>query len=538
MKKSNIIFLSMLFPIASFAQSAIDAMDISQSQLSGSARFMSMGGAFTALGGDISSIKQNPAGIGIYRSNEVGLTLNLNFQNTKTSPSVSNFPSTYSQTKFNFNNFGYVGSTQLNGAMRTFNWGVSFNRLTSFDRVYQGYVPSTTTSLSNYIAAFTSESGALPQDLAHGDNYNPYFQSNEDWLSILAYNSYIINDQGTSYTGLFKHNTVGDALPLVRESGYLDEYNISFGGNVENVVYWGLGFGITDLNYQKIIQYSESMNNANVPVIDANGSVTRLSNGTANFELYSPKSITGSGWNVKFGVIIKPVNELRIGLAVHTPTWTSLTQAYYGEINSDFTPNNAVEKVKQNDYTEDANFNWKYNAPWKFMIGVAGVISNKAIISLDYQYDAYNDMRISTPNYRDNYILGYESNSYLNQDVKDYFKAANTIRVGLEYRLTPQVSLRAGFNSKTSNVKPNAANGNVTIFTSGTDTSFDFDNHTNYFSLGLGYRYQSWYIDAAYVYKDRESTFHAYTNFNGFEAPKLKVNDNNSQVVISTGFKF
>ena len=53
-----------------FAQSAIDAYRFSQPDLRGTARFMGMGGAFGALGGDLSTLSQNPAGIGVYRSNE------------------------------------------------------------------------------------------------------------------------------------------------------------------------------------------------------------------------------------------------------------------------------------------------------------------------------------------------------------------------------------------------------------------------------------------------------------------------------------
>ncbi len=41
---------------------------------------MGMGGAFGALGGDLSTLSQNPAGIGVYRSNELGFTLDLDVQ--------------------------------------------------------------------------------------------------------------------------------------------------------------------------------------------------------------------------------------------------------------------------------------------------------------------------------------------------------------------------------------------------------------------------------------------------------------------------
>ncbi len=66
------------------AQSAIDAYSLSQGDLRGTARFMSMAGAFGALGGDLSTLNQNPAGIGVYRSSEIGVTVDFDMQSMKT----------------------------------------------------------------------------------------------------------------------------------------------------------------------------------------------------------------------------------------------------------------------------------------------------------------------------------------------------------------------------------------------------------------------------------------------------------------------
>ena len=88
-------------PSTMSAQSATDAYQVSQYDLKGTARFMSMAGAFGALGGDLSTLSQNPAGIGVYRSNELGFTLNLDAQqSTAKSMGVSN---TDNQTKFYLN---------------------------------------------------------------------------------------------------------------------------------------------------------------------------------------------------------------------------------------------------------------------------------------------------------------------------------------------------------------------------------------------------------------------------------------------------
>ena len=65
MNKNVLAGMLVALPGAIMAQTAIDAYSISQNDLRGSARFMSMGGAFTALGGDISTLNQNPGGIGV-----------------------------------------------------------------------------------------------------------------------------------------------------------------------------------------------------------------------------------------------------------------------------------------------------------------------------------------------------------------------------------------------------------------------------------------------------------------------------------------
>ncbi len=542
MKKSCLILMA-AFPALAFAQSAIDAQQVSQSDFKGTARFMAMGGAFTALGGDLTTLNQNPAGIGIYRSNEVGVSMDINFQNTKTEPFYRVAGNTNSQTKVYCPNFGYVGATVLNGALKTFNWGVSYNRATSFDRVYRGGMASTSTSLSNYIAAFTTQSGVDWQDMNFGSGsnaYDPYLDSSIDWLSILAYNAYMIPVSSNSYSGLFQNGTSGDAIFNVRETGYVDEYNMSFGGNVENTVYWGLSIGITDLHYTRTLYYSESMDNASISNY-GNG----ITNGAAGFDLSTRKYINGTGWNLKAGVILKPINELRIGLAVHTPTWYKFDQGYDASVDYAYTPSaTGSETFSGNEYTDDAYFRWHYNSPWKIMAGIAGVIGGRAIISLDYQYDGYNNMSIKTPAYY-GYDENYETNDALNQDIKDYFKGASTIRLGFEYRVTPQLSLRCGYNYQTTNVKDVAKNGNIEVLTSGTDASYTFDKDIQNICVGLGYRYQAWYIDAAYVYTNRQSTYHAYTNFNissagvpGSIAPSWSVKDNNSSIVLSTGFKF
>lgn len=120
------------------------------------------------------------------------------------------------------------------------------------------------------------------------------------------------------------------------------------------------------------------------------------------------------------------------------------------------------------------------------MIGASGVIGGRGIISVDYQYDAYGSMKTSD---------SQGDFDIFNQGVKNYFKSTNTLRIGGEYRITPQFSVRAGYNYSSTAVKPEAANGDIEVITAGTDPGYTLQNTTNTFSAGLGYRSRGFYVD-------------------------------------------
>lgn len=527
------------------AQSSIDAMQLTGSELRGTARFMGMGGAFTALGGDLSTLTQNPGGLGIYRKSEIGATIDINFMKT-TTESQTKFSD--SPTKVACNNFGYVGSLNLgrNSVLRYFNWGVSYNRIAQFDRRMYGYTGNQGGSLTNYIAKFTNAAGYDENELNFGDKYNPYQNGDADWLSILAYNSYLINTvNGTNnrYMGLYNSNTVADAEIGVREKGYVDEYSINFGGNLSDMIYWGIGIGITDLSYSRAVTYSESMEHATAYC----GASGVINNADAGYTLNNYKHLSANGWKLSLGLIFKPINELRIGAAIHSPTYWSVQHNYDANVSYSYNdpslvPNDPFKSEKP-EVTDVADFDWRLKSPWRFMIGVAGVIGNKAIISIDYERKAYNDMTISNATYDGyGYIDGYQDNTAMNDDIRRYFKATNELRIGAEYRVTPAFSVRAGYNRQMTMVKDDAANDQMEIVTSGTDPSYSFDKDTDNVSFGMGYRFGAFTLDATYMYTHRKSTLHAYTPYNGMPTtalpPAFAVSQTNNNVVLSLAYHF
>lgn len=542
MKKIIITAAVAALPALMAAQSAVNAYNLSQSDLRGTARFMSMAGAFSALGGDLSTLNQNPAGIGVYRSSEVGVTIDINMTSSATNAGAGSM--TLDKTHVYCNNFGYVGTTVLGGrTMPTFSWGASYNRAASFDRSFRGRVGSLNTSMSNYVANFSN--GQSPDMLGETDNYNPFNNPDADWMSIMAYNSYMISPSGPNgtYNGLWVPGaTFGNAEFETRERGYIDEYAIDFGGNIMNTLYWGIGFGITDINLTTDTFYDEELTDADV--YDTNDD--RIVPGNAYTALRNHMNTSGSGFNMKLGVILKPINELRIGLALHTPTWYNLSTHYASTIDYSYgmhlDPDGYPTVSNEGQYySDDCYYDWQMKSPWRLIVGAAGVIGGRFIVSADYEYKAFDDMTVSrATGYGD-----FEKDDYVSNDISTYYRPTNTLRLGAEVRVTPQFSIRAGYSTTSSSVKNEADNGDIYIATAGTDPSYTFNKNINYVTCGIGYRSGGFYIDAAYVYKKTSSTWHGFSSFDDAAdagrwqiAPMAKLDNKNNNLVFTIGYKF
>ena len=550
-------------PSTMSAQSATDAYQVSQYDLKGTARFMSMAGAFGALGGDLSTLSQNPAGIGVYRSNELGFTLNLDAQqSTAKSMGVSN---TDNQTKFYLNNIGGVATIRLNSsAVPNFNIGFTYNKAASFDRRYSGRIPTLNTSLSNYIAGVANTYGITEADVRATDNYEQYKNPNVPWMTILGYDAMLINpeivhtDNGaaTDWYGQFGNGTSGNATFGVSERGSVDEYNIAFGGNINNVVYWGMNFDIVAMDYRISSMWNENLQDAWV----FNPNTRKVSQMDARWALRDNYRLSGTGFNYQLGVIVKPIQELRLGLAFHTPTFYKLTETFNPERIEYSYPFGSDFAVTNNDRSNSNNVN--LSSPWKVIASVAGVIGQKFIVSADYEWIGYNGMRYSTASEYDygydypwwdygydfsaspvtRADLTYDSNpeEYTNQKIQQIYKGTSTIRVGAEYRVTPSFSVRAGYSHTTSPVTAEARKEVATVPSAGIISNYRLDNSTNYVTCGLGYRYRGFYIDAAYVWKHLSADYYPFSPDPASEMPaeKASLSLNNSQVVVSLGFKF
>ena len=546
MKKKVFALLLCGLPLLINAQDAFDVLQMSQTELRGTSRFQSMAGAFGALGGDLSTMTQNPAGIGVYRNSDLGITLGLDFNSTKSGVDKMN------QTKFNVNNVGYVGAIRLNSeTVPNLNFGFSYNRNKSFSRHYIGGVLDIPTSMSNFIAdEFVNMADFTPDDLYWTDDFNPYFDyPYAPWAAITTFDmptkgdGYvgIINDRGDGSSlmqGLYGQGTKGNAYYEVDEHGHADEYNIAFGGNISNKLYFGLDFGIMDLDFHSFQAYEENLDNAYVLADDESlfGSPIINQNTHADWGLYNYLHSEGTGVNFKLGLIWKPTQTLRLGAAFHTPTYYDMRDTYYVAASlKAFQDGNmlySAEKGSNNGYDYSSEYTLK--TPWRFMGSVAGVIGKSGIISLDYEYVANQTMRIGDDRGGD-----YPD---VTDRVKTYFKPSHIIRLGGEYRVDPNWSLRAGYSIKTTQVEKGVDEYDYNITTVGTNPTYQYDNTVQHITCGVGYHYKSFYTDLAYVHQIRESVYNAFSPINdrfGYE-PNVSadVKDNNNRISLTLGMRF
>lgn len=556
------------------AQSVPSAYSISQQDLRGTARFMSMAGAFGALGGDLSTLGQNPGGIGIYRSNEIGFTVGLDMIGSKATS--GGFSNTENMTRFNINNIGGVFTMKLPGSvMPNLNFGFTYNKGASFNRRYKGMIPNLQTSMSNYIAGISNAYDLNEADVSYGDNYDPYNPPvgtrTVPWLAVLGYYGFLTtpevrSDESTDWYGQFGDGTSGVGAFDVEERGSVDEYNIALGGNINNVVFWGMDFDITSLDYRISSVWSESLDNAYV----YNPNTERVGRMQADWSLYDNYRLNGTGFSYRLGVIVKPIQELRLGLAFHTPTYYNLNETYY-DTHLDYGypfPTKDNSKWANDGYSAGNSFN--FSTPWRVIASMAGVIGNKLIVSADYEWNGYKHMKYSEADNYGYYDPWYDwdnpwewgdwygapsrsradngspradymnANDFANSMIKKVYRDTHTFRIGAEFRVLPSFSVRAGYSYTTSPVTTEVKDYRVDVPGTGIMSNYSLDNQTQHVTCGVGYKHKGFYLDLAYVYKYTSSEYFPFSPdiSDPASAVRSKLEFNKSSIALSMGYKF
>lgn len=496
-----------------------------------------MAGAFGALGGDASAIKDNPAGLGIYRKSELSGTLNVLMQNT-----TSNWQYTSGNAKVN--SYGYgdlyrVGPNSFslvlasptwradNGSdgLQSSNWSFSYNRLRNFNRSLFSTSGPSMSSITDYMGYFSE--GYNSYDLAYGVGYNNYTiddllnDPGIATLSIYGYQGYLMDSTGVGKWGSSIYSNMISPKFTRFEKGYLDEYSVGWAGNFSNIFYFGATLNFQSLNYSSATTYAENF-----------GTEGSMSIGDT---IYTK----GTGMNLNIGTIISPVEFLRIGLSLHTPTIFDISERNYSTFHYD--KNDLALETTYSGTIVSPEFPTPYQlqSPLRLNASVAFILGTKGLISAEYVYNHNTGTRLMNEN--------GDSQAYQdeNQGMKTALNDSRTIKIGGEYRLTENFSLRAGYANTNNETSPTAEKF-LGLTTKSVDTSYFLHNSTNYLTAGFGYRESNWFIDFAFVNKTINETFYPYNTNNlvkDYQNNNLAVNPakvitNNTNAVVTLGLKF
>lgn len=514
MKKTLISIILIAFVCNAFAQGPADAMLYSTNTYVGSARSLSMGNAFVALGGDIGAVAVNPASSAVFRHSEVAITPAV-IHSGATSSTLGNTTND-SFASFNISNGGLVLAfdTNQSSGIFNFNFGVCFNKIADFNKMSSGNWTTGSSSMLSPIAR--SLQGVPESQVAYGDNYNPYTQSNLPWLNIIAYDSFLVSPYPAGSTDYIASTENGTpAAPVIggqlnqdyfcKTVGGIQEFALNFGMNINDIVYVGANVNFQFLDYRSNSSYREIAKNT-LDFVDGFKSMS------SDYYL----STRGSGVNFEIGVIVTPVAGLRIGATFTTPTIYRLTDTWNYYMTSSFDNGNSYSCQ-----SPTGSNNYRLNIPFRWSLGLAYTFEDFALISVDLE--SFNYSKLSMAN-----AAGNKSDfHYENQRIQNGFRNSTNIRAGLEIRPADRWFIRGGYNLV-------ASAGNLVDQVGSITYTYP---KTHYGSLGLGYRFgmdRAFSID--FAYQRMLNSKEQYTAYSG--GPTIDALNYTNKFLLTFAYRF
>ena len=445
-----------ILTLQSKAQNESDALRYSMLSPGGTARSVSMGSAFGALGGDFSSLSINPAGIGLYRSSEFTITPSFSLGKVG-----STFYSTSEEDiKYNFNvgNLGMVFAFNDPNQLKESGWmgfqvGFGLNRQANFNNrsIYEGF--NTQSSLmTQYLDQANAESNPLnPTGL---DPFSTELAWETFLLDTINQNFFVDMESGNVMQRRETHN-----------SGHIREIVLSFGANYSNRLYLGATFGFPRVNYESEYNYVETDSENHSQFFNS-------------LEMNDRVKTTGGGFNFKFGAIFRATDMIRLGAAVHTPTFYDLEDQYRTSLESNFSFGNYDAE------SPNGRFDYELNTPLKFIGSLGLIFGTHGLLSFDYEYADYTQMRLRSSSY----MFTNE-----NRIIANNFDVQHNFRVGGEIRLDPLI-LRAGYILNSSPYKSGVNDAARTTL-----------------SGGIGIRDKNYFVDFGYYMTQFSEDYYPYS---------------------------
>lgn len=491
-----------------WAQSEMTAMSVAAAhEARGSARYQALSGAMGAVGADFSSIHQNPAGIALFRSGtKFSFTSSLSSLGSSADWGAGAYRT--SRTKFNIDELSYLTSWQTaSGGTWTLGLGVQNNgRLTrKMDAAYKwSGVGSTGFSLADYSAAILNRQGSIPPPTELGK----LFAADAPWLGVIAYNNGWIdhNSRDGGYQSAYSFDGRNNEGPqtaslITDESGAITNYQLALGFQPSSSFSFGFMMTTTSFNQSYRSYYTEGFYKR-ARYDDVYG--LSLDNG---YEL--------SGYGIRFGLglIAEPIDKLRLGASIYTPTFYTLEMDVLSKSSTGVSPiidrKGAIETLPPS-----AANAFELRTPWRFGLSAAYVFGRAAILSADYEYSNMGGVRLGTTSSDNGY---YDDGNRYKEDnaaIKSDFGGQHTLRLGLETNISRRFALRGGYRMITAPKTVGGLSRDVPTweaYVSGPAVHYRLPGMVSSFSLGAGYRLSpQWTLDFAYVYRVQNDKVYAF----------------------------
>ena len=471
--KKILLILLLAYSLSPIAYSQ-DVQRFAERGTIGSARYVGMGGAMTAIGGDPSAAMVNPAGLGLYRRSEISVSIDETIDNTQQVGSND----TYQRTRFAAPQISAIwawGNSQKQRGLVYNNFMFSLNRLANFNRdivvkgAGMGMVPT--------ICNITNDEGGVSEEFLVN---KPWDNVEIGWLSILGKEAYLIAPDGKNRWKPAVDFTDGSLS--ISETGTSDQYTLSWAGNISNQWYIGIGLNIPTINYTKHTSLREE-NKQN----------------SSSAELKSMFHVSGVGVSGSFGLIYRPIQALRIGASLQTPTILSLSRQSTGDMYS------TIAGQKYEVLTPESGvMDIDIASPLRTSVSVAGQMGKIGLIAVQYDYAHSNEM----------------------EDI-------HTLRMGAEAQMTRGLFLNAGYVYESSFMKedPKWLLGYNEIRT---DMDYRYTAATQYASAGIGYR--SDVVVAQLAYQYGWQTIHQYASEE--QALPFYVDSHTHRIVATLAWRF
>ncbi|MFN4972555.1 MAG: OmpP1/FadL family transporter [Bacteroidota bacterium] len=497
MKKYILLLYSLMCVWNVYAQNEDEILRYSQQFQFGTARSQAVGGAFGAVGADFSATSINPAGIGLYRRNEIHLSTAINYNNNRSS--YLNTTTNEGRTNLTLPSMGVVITKVFNEMGKDVQQGLAslsvaagYNRINNFQST-QSYSGNNTSS--SIVNSFVEQANGTPYQ-----NFDKNFPVNDP--ANMAWRLYIIDTlpgSSATYINRYARDTSSQfnhfaQSGLITNRGAMNEYNVTAGVNISNLIYMGASLVLTHAYRESELVFNERI-------------VDPLMPGQHSLSYRQLINASGTGVGGRFGIIVRPVDLLRIGFSAQTRTRINMREDYNFEMRE---MNIADVYRGPNDFIE-----YQIVTPFRFTGSVMLMAGKKGFITADVEMIDYS--------------TGYISSSFdfsrANTNAANLYRQVYNIRAGAEWRLSDMFMLRGGYAVIQSPYKKELL-GNITS-----------DLNMYQISGGAGVLIDRFFYDFTVSHLFGQSLFTPYTVSNGKYSSVLN-NFSFTNFALTAGYRF